>query len=308
MAVFNHIVVALAILAVALLPATTIATDYVVGDGSGWTIDYDYQAWASNKAFKVGDNLVPPPNKAHTSGHDIISLSTPGKMWFLCGIEEHCSEYNQKLAVNVKAYQLMMIDGDDDDDKDNDDCAISIETCGGGNGVFVATDQFQEKEEKEILMANFSHIVAVLAISVLVLLPVTTLATEFVVGDSSGWTTNFDYQTWAKDKVFYVGDKLVFNYPKGSHNVYKVNATAFASCTVPDPSTGLTSGNDVVTLIAPGKKWYICGVGNHCSALNQKLVINVEGGAPAPAPSSATKSGYQILMGIVVVLALIILV
>ncbi|KAM0045401.1 putative Phytocyanin domain, cupredoxin [Helianthus debilis subsp. tardiflorus] len=155
-------------------------------------------------------------------------------------------------------------------------------------------------------MATFSHMVVVLAISVAVLLPTTTMATEYVVGGDSGWTTNFDYQNWAKDKQFYVGDKLVFKYQQGQHNVYKVNASAFASCTAPDPSSGLKSGNDVVTLMAPGKKWYICGVGRHCADLNQKLVINVQGWAPAPAPNSATKYGYQTFMAIVVVVLSII--
>ena len=34
------------------------------------------------------------------------------------------------------------------------------------------------------------------------------MATEFTVGDDSGWTINFDYNAWAKDKVFRVGDNL----------------------------------------------------------------------------------------------------
>ncbi|KAK9276452.1 hypothetical protein L1049_005985 [Liquidambar formosana] len=34
------------------------------------------------------------------------------------------------------------------------------------------------------------------------------LAKEFVVGDDKGWTNNFDYQAWAKGKVFQVGDTL----------------------------------------------------------------------------------------------------
>ena len=34
------------------------------------------------------------------------------------------------------------------------------------------------------------------------------MATEFAVGDDQGWTINFDYEAWAKDKVFHVGDKL----------------------------------------------------------------------------------------------------
>lgn len=57
-------------------------------------------------------------------------------------------------------------------------------------------------------MTTFSHVVVLVAISVAMLLPMTTVATEYVVGDDSGWTTNFDYQNWAKDKQFYVGDTL----------------------------------------------------------------------------------------------------
>lgn len=57
MAFFNHIVVVSTIMVALLLPTTTIATQYVVGDSSGWTFDYDYQAWAKTKVFKVGDAL-----------------------------------------------------------------------------------------------------------------------------------------------------------------------------------------------------------------------------------------------------------
>ncbi|KAL7597186.1 hypothetical protein Lser_V15G28593 [Lactuca serriola] len=159
-------------------------------------------------------------------------------------------------------------------------------------------------------MATFTHIV-LLVISVVVLLPSTTMAAEYVVGDDSGWTINYDYQVWAKDKVFYVGDKLVFKYPVNVHNVYKVNASSFVTCTVPPPSAALTSGNDVVTLVAPGKKWYICGVEEHCADFNQKLVIDVQQGsmAPAPAPSSATKFGAKTFMAMIIfVFAMIVMV
>ncbi|OMO67922.1 Plastocyanin-like protein [Corchorus capsularis] len=120
-------------------------------------------------------------------------------------------------------------------------------------------------------------------------LPTISMATTYMVGDSSGWTINFDYQAWAKDKVFYVGDKLVFQYPQGVHNVFKVNGTAFQNCTIPPANQALTSGNDTILLATPGRKWYICGVANHCSAYGQKLAITVQysyGWAPAPAPSS----------------------
>ena len=41
-----------------------------------------------------------------------------------------------------------------------------------------------------------------------ILLPALAMATEFTVGDDQGWTINFAYEAWAKDKVFHVGDKL----------------------------------------------------------------------------------------------------
>ena len=41
-----------------------------------------------------------------------------------------------------------------------------------------------------------------------ILLPTIALATDYIVGDGKGWTTNFNYQDWAKDKMFMVGDAL----------------------------------------------------------------------------------------------------
>ncbi|XP_010645994.2 blue copper protein 1a-like [Vitis vinifera] len=142
------------------------------------------------------------------------------------------------------------------------------------------------------------------------------MATEFTVGDDQGWTINFDYEAWAKDKVFHVGDKLVFKYTAGRHNVFKVNGTAFTNCTIPPANEAITTGNDVITLATPGRKWYICGVNDHCGNYGQKLVITVleESASPAPAPSHPTApapnsahgisgSGYQLLMAAMVALA-----
>lgn len=82
--------------------------------------------------------------------------------------------------------------------------------------------------------------------------------------------------------------------------MFKVNGTEFKDCIKPPEKLALASGHDVVTLASPGKKWYICGKKNHCSELNQKLVINVEEAleAPAPAPPApavATGSAYGIV-------------
>lgn len=54
-------------------------------------------------------------------------------------------------------------------------------------------------------MASYNLFVALALISA-ILAPVS--ATDFVVGDANGWTTNFDYKTWAASKEFHVGDNL----------------------------------------------------------------------------------------------------
>ncbi|XP_010646917.2 blue copper protein 1a-like [Vitis vinifera] len=132
---------------------------------------------------------------------------------------------------------------------------------------------------------------AALAIFAIVL-PAVAMATEFTVGDDQGWTINFDYVAWAKDKVFHVGDKLVFKYTAGRHNIFKVNDTAFTNCTIPPANEALTTGNDVITLATPGRKWYICGVNDHCANYGQKLAIIVLEAwvSPASAPSTLAAS------------------
>ena len=44
-------------MAMALLPTTIHAIEYTVGDDHGWTDNVDYQAWANDKVFRVGDIL-----------------------------------------------------------------------------------------------------------------------------------------------------------------------------------------------------------------------------------------------------------
>ncbi|KAG4975178.1 hypothetical protein JHK87_031999 [Glycine soja] len=93
------------------------------------------------------------------------------------------------------------------------------------------------------------------------------MAKKFVVG--------FDYAAWAADKTFQVGDVL-------EHSVFKVNGTAFQSCTTPPASEALSNGNDRIQKSVVG----------HCNA-GQKLVITVQPQtlpptlppSPTPAPS-----------------------
>ncbi|KAG8382334.1 hypothetical protein BUALT_Bualt05G0066600 [Buddleja alternifolia] len=121
-------------------------------------------------------------------------------------------------------------------------------------------------------------------------------AIDHIVGDDSGWKLGVNYTAWAEGKQFYLGDRLVFKYGQGAHNVHRVNGTAFQQCMVPSAPGPLTSGNDVIPLATPGRKWYICGVGNHCAS-GMKLVITVastEAPASAPAPTPGTSAGNHL--------------
>ncbi|KAF5202444.1 Blue copper protein [Thalictrum thalictroides] len=157
-------------------------------------------------------------------------------------------------------------------------------------------------------MSSYKHFLVTLAV-IAIVLPSVALATEYKVGDNAGWTVGFDYANWAKGKEFRVGDKLVFTYPVGAHNVFKVNGTTFKDCTIPPLNEALISGNDVITLAIPGNKWYFCGVGQHCALGGQKLAITVWPAleAPAPAPSSANgvvASGFLILIASIISFAI----
>ncbi|XP_043715236.1 blue copper protein 1a-like [Telopea speciosissima] len=95
-----------------------------------------------------------------------------------------------------------------------------------------------------------------------------------VVGDSNGWTNTCKYTEWTQEKLFHIGDTLVFNYEEGTHNVMQVNKTGYENC-IREPIFGmLVTGNDSIHLTALGTFWYICGVGKHCE-YGQKLSITV---------------------------------
>ncbi|KAL6327997.1 hypothetical protein AAG906_031341 [Vitis piasezkii] len=143
---------------------------------------------------------------------------------------------------------------------------------------------------------RFVGAIAILAF----VLPAVAMATEFTVGDDQGWTINFNYEAWSKDKVFQVGDELFFKYRAGWHNVFKVNGTTFTNYTMPLANEALTTGNGVITLAIPGRKWYICGVNNHCANYGQKLAITVleASASPAPAPSIPTAPASSSAHGI----------
>lgn len=58
-------------LVAASVPASVMGTDFMVGDDKGWTLNFDYQAWAEGRQFYVGDKLgtnhTPPVFIAHAT-------------------------------------------------------------------------------------------------------------------------------------------------------------------------------------------------------------------------------------------------
>ncbi|KAI9186136.1 hypothetical protein LWI28_014093 [Acer negundo] len=158
-------------------------------------------------------------------------------------------------------------------------------------------------------MASYRFIT--LAIVAIIVLPTVVMATQHIVGDDKGWTINVNYQDWAKDKVFHVGDTLVFNYIADNHSVFKVNGTGFNDCLVPQANLGLTTGNDTIPLKTPGNKWYICGVKRHCADHGMKLAITVQAEAPAPTPTKSsafqiTSSASQLIVAAMVFIVMIV--
>ncbi|WOK99473.1 hypothetical protein Cni_G08185 [Canna indica] len=161
-------------------------------------------------------------------------------------------------------------------------------------------------------MASKQLLSVLAVIAVTAVLPV-AMGAEFVVGDDSGWKPDFNYTEWAADKVFRVGDHLVFNYTEGVHNVIPVNGEKFKACDASGAENVLSSGNDMVHLKVDGRKWYICGKGDHCTR-GQKLVINVLtalGEAPSSPPSSSATGiasySYKMLMGVAAAAAMVIM-
>ncbi|XP_050271975.1 umecyanin-like [Quercus robur] len=119
-----------------------------------------------------------------------------------------------------------------------------------------------------------------------------TAAQTYLVGDSFGWKVppNSSYYTiWASKRIFYVGDKLTFNWT-GSHTVGISHIQAeYDNCTR-DPGEVLNSLGPgvIVPLGTSGSFYFYCTVDDHCGS-GQKSAINaLTNGSEPPSPSSAS--------------------
>ncbi|GKC90381.1 blue copper protein-like protein [Tanacetum coccineum] len=132
-------------------------------------------------------------------------------------------------------------------------------------------------------------------VGMMVMLSCVTLsfAKVYTVGDSAGWALAVDYNTWASDKTFRVGDKLVFNYDS-SHTVDLVSSTDYAACAIGNSIASYNTGTTTIALNTTGSHYFICGIMGHCTG-GMQLTVKVTSSddispstAPLAAPSPLT--------------------
>ncbi|XP_022738746.1 blue copper protein-like [Durio zibethinus] len=119
----------------------------------------------------------------------------------------------------------------------------------------------------------------------------TSDATTYVVGDTSGWDISTDIDSWVSDKGFSVGDVLLFQY-SSYHSVSEVTKKSFKTCNTTDTLRTFSNGNTTVTLSNAGAAYFVCGNKLHCLG-GMRLQVNVEGdqtsstvGAPEAQPGT----------------------
>ncbi|OAY48088.1 stellacyanin [Manihot esculenta] len=130
---------------------------------------------------------------------------------------------------------------------------------------------------------------ALFSFLVILCFALTSAATNYIVGDSSGWDISTDLDTWAQGKNFVVGDVLVFQY-SSSDSVNEVTKESFDGCnTTKVIKTYTNNGNTTVTLSRPGPWYFISGNKLYCLG-GMKLAINVQGKQADISPVAAPKA------------------
>ncbi|XP_060215436.1 stellacyanin-like [Lycium barbarum] len=129
----------------------------------------------------------------------------------------------------------------------------------------------------------------VFVVLILSLIVCSSSATNYIVGDSSGWDISSDLDTWLIGKSFKVGDVLVFQY-SSFHSVAEVTKENFDGCNTSNVLDSNKNGNTTFPLSKPGDRYFVCGNRLHCLG-GMKLHVNVENDAsPAAAPEAGPSS------------------
>ncbi|XP_031277594.1 uclacyanin-3-like [Pistacia vera] len=113
-------------------------------------------------------------------------------------------------------------------------------------------------------------------------------AVDYTVGDTSGWTSGFDYTTWVSGKTFKVGDALIFNYG-GTHEVDEVKKSDYDNCVSSNAIDSHDDGNTRINLTTVGTKYFICPTAGHCTG-GMKLAVTVAASSGTTPNTPATGS------------------
>ncbi|GLT39623.1 hypothetical protein SLA2020_138050 [Shorea laevis] len=136
------------------------------------------------------------------------------------------------------------------------------------------------------------------AVLLLLLASPVAFATNYLVGDSSGWNQGVTYSSWTQGKTFNVGDTLLFTY-SGTHGVDVVDKSDYDNCVSSNALNSYSDGNTTVTLSKAGSMYFICPTSGHCSS-GMKLEVTVGSSSSPPSgtttptsttPTSTNKSG-----------------
>jgi len=138
---------------------------------------------------------------------------------------------------------------------------------------------FEQVEIKILVIEKMAMIRIALPLVVVMccVLLQSTSALIHVVGGTDGWeippNVTF-FADWAKPRTFGVGDKLVFPYRMGAHNVLQVSKADYDNCGHDNVINMFYKGPTVVQLNATGDYYFYSSVGTHCE-LGQKLHVHV---------------------------------
>ncbi|CAN8275266.1 unnamed protein product [Cochlearia groenlandica] len=116
-----------------------------------------------------------------------------------------------------------------------------------------------------MMIKKISSIVVVI-MSFMILLCCSS-AKVYKVGDSNGWTMKDQYRSWVRNKIFHVGDSLIFEYNPNVNDLIHVSGPLdYVSCNSLSPKAVYNTGHDVVTFKEPGSYYFITS--NHIQCVN----------------------------------------
>ncbi|KAA8523004.1 hypothetical protein F0562_009427 [Nyssa sinensis] len=271
-----YMIVFMVMVVAALLQRSEAQTTYVVGDALDWTVPpggpVAYTTWASMHTFTVGDVLV---FNFPTGIHNVVEVTRAA--FDACNFTSPISISNTgpaNITLNSIGEHYYI-------------CTFTRH-CDLGQKIAInvsATSASTTPQPTPSLSPQTTPT------------PTPSKAPKtYVVGDNLGWIVPpggpIAYQTWTYNKMFVVGDTLVFKFLNGTHNVAEVTKTAYESCNTTTTTTlSLTTTSPTkIILTSPGEHFFTCTFPRHCY-FGQQLAINVTGTTAVPPSSSTIPSG-----------------